>query len=252
MGHLLVRHNYFWKMNCFEHCNDIDWSTCIQNLSGIGTFVAAVIGVWTLRVLIKQRRDTFRPRVIFGNGFYAQCKAPEKSILKTLWTNHEPKGESHYVTLELLNLGYGVAENVVLIKKWDIDKAIEFIKDKDKDNELLITKTKDELIIKTTFDDTFIINQFSDNKSKLGSIPTMEHSGNKPNKYWLSDNYLSLLSCLGYIMERHDRFLSLENYPKMKLEIKYCDIENRNYEAEYELNVQPIASDKFSFRIVKK
>jgi len=239
-------------MDGFEYWNEIDWSKLIQNVSGVGTFFAALVGLWTLRIIIRQRRDTFRPRVIFGNGFYAQCETSENNTLKTVWTNHEPKDKFNYVTFDLLNAGYGVAENVVLITKWDIDKAIEFIKERDKDNELLITKTKDELIVKTTFDNTFILHQIVDNKTEFGTILTIDHSDNKPNQYWFSETYLSLLSCLGYIMEKHDRFLSLDKYPKMVFDIKYYDIEKKKYDSTYELNVLPISTDKFSFRIVKK
>lgn len=239
-------------MNCFESCKDIDWSNLIQNASGVGTFIAAIIGLWTLRIIIRQRRDTFRPRVIFGNGFYAQCKARENNIVKTIWTNHMPDTEFNHVTFDLLNVGYGVAENVILTENWDIDKAIKFIKERDKDNELEITKTDDQLTIKTTFDSTFTIGHFTDKKTELGSILIFDHTDNKPNKYWFSDIYLNLLSCLSYIMDKHDRFLSLDDYPRMRFEIEYLDIEKTKYSSEYELKVLPITTDKFSFTIVKK
>ncbi len=93
-----------------EYFENTDYDRLIQNLSGLGAFITSLITLFTLFVLIRQRKDSFRPRVIFGDRLSAKCRVEDDNILKTKWDKAYPNKEEKVIDFcfELLNVGVGI------------------------------------------------------------------------------------------------------------------------------------------------
>jgi len=237
-----------------EIFENINTNNLIDNLTGIGTFITSIIALFTLVVVKKQRKDSLRPKVIFGNGTYAICKSENNQILKTKWIDGEKEGEKDedesIVCFELLNAGVGIAESVEITESFNLKKAINFIKDLDLDNELLFDLRKTEIVIKTTFDDTHILYLLDVGKREVGTILPIGHQKN--GDYIFPEIYLYLLSCFSYLKEKHDDFYSLENFPKYFFNISFKDIEGKKYNSKYACKAFSINSTSYSLSFIKR
>jgi len=235
-----------------EYLENIDYDKLIQNLSGVGGFITSLITLFTLIVLIKQRKDSFRPRVIFGDRLNATCRIENDNTLKTKWEEAYPDESEEVIDFcfELLNVGVGVAENVVVKESFDYNKAIRFIKELDRENEFKITKIKDTLEFRTSFDNSFMLAYLNLPPRELGTFLTGKQD--KPQKYLFTYNCLVFLSCFDYLKNKYDIFMNLDKFPRCYYEIQYSDVEGKRYKAKYECKVSSILSDNYTFEFIKK
>jgi hypothetical protein len=238
----------------FLFLNNIDTNSLIQNLSGIGTFVASLISLVTLFVLIRQRKDSFRPRIIFGHRLYAKCISENTDLLKTKWIYQYPTDltEERNFCFELLNVGVGIAENVIVKESFNYKQALRFIKELDKENEFSIVIDKDSLIFRTKFDDSFMLILKNSQPRELGTFLTSKQG--ESNTYVFTDICLAFLSCFDYLRLKHNKplILSLDKFPSCKYEIEYSDFEGKKYKAKYECKVSSLLLDSYTFEFIKK
>jgi len=230
---------------------EVDWplvSEMIQVIGAIGTFLAALVGYLTLRILVKQRRDSFRPNVVLGNTSFGTCYSKD-TTLRSKWRNDSEDN----VTFKLLNAGNGIAINLVVSVDWSVEDAIKYVKERDFDNEFRLSLSNDDLEIRTTFDKTYIFTHVGDTRT-LGTLLTLSNSDNKPNTYVFPDPYLMLLSCLSYLLGRHAslKFLQLDEYPPLIYKIAYDDVEGKRYEANYVQTVFKITPESYIFHMVRR
>jgi len=235
-----------------EYLENMDYNNLIQNLNGIGVFITSLITLFTLLVLMKQRKDSFRPRVIFGNRLSAVCKAKDSNILRTKWDDAYPEEGAKVIDFcfELLNVGVGIAENVTIKEYFDYKKAIKFIKSIDKENEFIFNHIDDMIEIRTTFDNSFTNIYLDKTPRKLGTFITRQQD--KPQKYLFTDACLAFLSCFDYLRNKNDRFMNLNKYPSCFYKIQYSDIEGKTYKAKYECKVSSILMDDYTFTFTRK
>lgn len=111
---------------------NIDYNNFIHNLNGIGTFITSLIIIFTLIVLIRQRKYSFRPRVIFGDRVSWKCIPLEDDASHSKWEDvYLDKTEDiHDFCFHLLNIGVGVAENFTVYEQFNYIKAMKFIKNR--------------------------------------------------------------------------------------------------------------------------
>jgi len=231
---------------------DINVNTLIQNISGIGTFLASLISLATLFVLIKQRKDSFRPQVIFGHRLTAKCISEDDNIFKTKWIEAYPEKDEENIDFcfEVLNVGVGVAENVIVKEYFDYKKALKYIKALDKDNEFIIEIDRDWITFKTTFDNSHLMVVNSKEPRELGTFLTRKQE--KPFKYIFTDVCLGFLSCFDYLRAKHNKFMYLDKFPRCKYEIRYSDLEGKEYKSNYECKISSVLSDSYTFEFIKK
>ena len=235
-----------------EYIDNINFKDFIQNLNGLGTFITSLISLFTLIVLIRQRKDSFRPRVVFGDRVSGKCIAEDDNIFKTNWEDAYPdmSEEIHVFCFHLLNIGVGVAENVTIFEKFDYKKAIKFIRKLDIENEFIISIEKDTIVLKTTFDSSFSIIYLNNKPRELGTFITRQQE--KPSKYTFTDSCLLFLSCFDYLRNKYDSYMRLDGFPSCYYEIHYSDIEGKKYCSKYKCKVDSILMDNYTFTFMKK
>lgn len=235
-----------------EYFSNMDYNNLIQNLSGIGVFITSVVTLFTLFVLIRQRKDSFRPRVIFGDRLNAICRSEDDNVLKTKWEDAYPDEVEKVIdfAFELLNVGVGIAENVIVSESFSINKAIKFIKKIDVENEFSFQEIDDTIEIRTSFDDSFTIVYLDNTPRELGTFIKIQQD--KPQKYVFTDTCLVFLSCFNYLRNKYDRFMSLDKFPNYYYNIQYEDIEGKKYKSKYECKISSIIIDNYTFTFIKK
>lgn len=239
--------------------NNPDYKNVLIGISSIGTFLAALIALFTLRLLRKQFKNSQRPNMTFGNSVFGKCYSLDNRILKTIWwsgssEDDEIEKRPSYSTLdfELINVGVGFAENVRLKEKFNTNAAIKFIKSIDFDNEFDISVTDSVLRIKTSFETDFERIPLINDPRELGNFKTASINHNKGSRYIFNDEYLTFLSCFGYLHDKHDKFLNLENFPKLELSLFFNDIDGKKYLNKFECSAFCISGDSYSMTIAKK
>lgn len=235
-----------------EYIDNINFDGLIQNISGIGVFITSIISLITLFVLIRQRKDSFRPNVIFGDRLNATCHSDDESILRTKWEDTYPKDKKcRDFCFEILNVGIGVAENVTVYESFKLRKTIRQIKKLDKENEFVFSWSRQDLEIRTTFDDSYFY-LFTDRQPReLGTFTKTRQK--KPNKYVFLDSYLALLSCLDYLRNKDaTKVFNFAPYPNCNFKIEYTDIEGKKYKAKYVCKVESLMLDDYTFTFIKK
>lgn len=230
---------------------NIDFDNLIQNLSGIGTFMTSLITLLTLRVLIKQRKDSFRPRIIFGDRIYAACVAKDDEIFRSRWRDAYPDEgkENNDFSFKLFNVGVGVAENVIISEYFDYKKAIRFIKELDKENEFEFNKIDNIVELRTAFDESFTMIYLDNKPRKLGAFIKKEQE--TPGRYVFNDTCLVFLSCFDYLRSKYGEIMSLDEFPNCHYLIEYFDIEGKIYRDKYISKVSSII-DSYTFTFLKK
>ncbi len=239
-----------------EFLCDLNYDNLIQNISGIGAFITSVITLFTLYVLIKQRKDSFRPRVIFGHRVSAKCIIDDDYdknwLFKTKWVDAYPKKKEKNVDFcfDVLNVGEGIAENVRIKESFNVNKAIRFIKKIDLKNEFVFVDNKDLFEVRTTFDESYIYTQIDTEARELGTFVSRHQK--KPSKYIFTDSYLAFLACFDYLRNKYGHYLSLDGFPKCNFEISYEDMEGTKYKSKYYCKVTSVLLDDYTFTFIKK
>jgi len=235
-----------------ESYQNINFENLIQNLSGLGVFITSLISLFTLLVLIKQRKDSFRPWVIFGHRLNAKCRIEQNNILKTKWEKAYLEKEDDFIefTFKLFNVGVGIAENVTVKEIFDLKKAKNLILKFDKDKEFNIEENDNILEISTTFDNSFMLLNIEKSTRELGTFINRQQV--EPQEYIFTDTCLAFLSCFEYLRNKHKRKMSLDKFPNCIYELRYADVEGKIYKAKYVCKISSIFSDHYTFDFIKK
>jgi hypothetical protein len=229
-------------------------TTLIDLLSGIGTFIASVIAVYTLVEVRRQRKDALKPHLLFGKGTMATCilKNPTTDF-KYHWKVVGVKEiEEDFVCFEILNVGNGVAESVILIEDFDAEQAIQLIRKLDKKNEFAFKKGKNGYDFDATSKTADGVFQYFPWQSKINTrnfnyiVTSQQQPGNY--KFAYDDFYLILVSCFLHLSE-FPPSNSIEEFPHIKFTLKYKDIHGNKYEKKFQNEFYPIKPDTISISI---
>lgn len=229
----------------------------LSGISSIGTFIAALVALFTIRLIKKQIKDSKRPNITVGHSVYGVCHAINDRLLKTIWhSGSDTEGKPEYTTLdyEIINVGVGFAENITLLETFDTKAAIKFIKNIDYNNEFdfnINESYADKVLeIRTKFDSDWDRIYLSMPKRELGNLKPASIN-NESAKYIFCEEYLAFISCFGYLREKHDRFLSLEKFPTLQLTISFRDIDSKLYKNKFSCSAFCISEDSYSLTIKK-
>lgn len=241
-----------------EFFNEAENINILTGLSAIGTFIAALVAVYTLKLIRIQTKNSQRPNVVFGNRIIGSSFAGEGRILKTYWLDDD--GDEGAICPEisnfnfvLMNVGVGFAENVCFKETFDIKAAIKYIKEIDLDNQFEFSLDRTTLKVISKFDDGCEFIPMGNVQRELGSLQTVSMENNKKlSSYLLVDEYLIFLSCFGYIYEHSDIFLDFKNFPKLKFNLSFSDIDGAKYKSSYECSPFFVKGGGAIIDIVKK
>lgn len=241
-----------------EFFNDTENLNILTGISAIGTFIAALVAVYTLRLIRRQTKNSQRPNVVFGNRIIGSCFASEGRILKTYWLDDD--GDEYAICPEmsnfnfkLMNVGVGFAENVCFNEFFDTKAAIKYIKEIDLDNQFEFSLDGNILKVISKFDKEYDFIPIVNGKRELGSLQTGPMENNKKlSSYRLGEEYLIFLSCFGYIYERSDNYFDVNKFPKLKFELRFNDIDGVKYKSSYECSPFFVKGGGVMINIVKK
>lgn len=228
----------------------------IEMIGSIGAFISALIALYTVNEIKKQRLSTYKPE-LFLNSF---CVSPSHNPLisddlvryKIMKYNDYSKrsddDKGHISVLyKMENLGFGVAKDVVC--EWDFDhqKAASLLQSvmpenyelKRSHNAYQITDRNDEDFYKfcSLFDMDNIHKQKID---YISPIQVQDHE----NKHTLPpivifSYYYYLLFKNKMLNQNSENFyhIDYDNMPKPKLKVSYKDVNDKTYRKEYVLNI---------------
>lgn len=110
----------------------------IEILAAIGTFISALVALYTLLEIKKQRKSTYKPELFLDSFFFELATNPFfveeeklmkfKNNVKGNKKSKKRKDESIYVNYYLENLGFGFAKLIECKWEFDFEKAIKELK----------------------------------------------------------------------------------------------------------------------------
>lgn len=233
-------------------------------LAGIGTFVASLIAIFTLIEVKKQRLATYKPDILIKSFLVAISKSPllknkenELLLFKTMDFNDYSKNydqekfnvNPHY---KVNNLGFGVAKKIKCTWKFDYEKAIKFIQNK-MSNEFAFNYNNSintyflENLTDEDFHLSFNTNFESDNIDYISPINVQDHFHlHTIPRIIIIVHYLYLQFDLQMLNESAENFhyydFSDSNFPNLKLEIQYQDLNNKKHKKNYTFKVEAVAT----------
>jgi hypothetical protein len=226
----------------------------IEMFAGIGTFIASLIALFTLREVRNQRKDSIRPNLFIKHGGIAYCfPNSENLIFRGKWSRTENDKDGKLLTYDIVNAGNGVAEEFNLIEEFDLKKAISYIKKYDRENEIHFIETEYGFDLRTSFDETFDTNyrQKSRNIRELGYVLTQSQD-KKGTGYHYDTDYLLFMSCFDYLKNKYDRFLSLDDFPPNYLTLRYKDSAGNKYKREFVSKFMTLSEHSYIVQIEDK
>lgn len=236
--------------------NDSNNMNILNGVSSIGALIAALVALFTLRLLSRQHKNAQRPNVTFGNSAFGECFSSDDKILKTIWWSESDKENEKPILssldFELINVGVGFAEDVRLNEKFNTKAAIKFIKAIDYDNEFEFKVDDSVLRIYLNVESDFERIPLEKPVRELGNFKTAAITNNRGNRYVFDDEYLTFISCFGYLKRKHSEFLNLEKFPELQMVLTFQDIDGKKYRNKYKCSAFSVTEENYIFTIVKK
>jgi len=221
-------------------------------VSGIGTFVSALVAMFTVLEIKKQRLSSYKPELIldsFVSFFYADKFLTENDNIryrttKYLENNQKPLKKTdktismHYL---LQNIGFGTAKYIEGYWSFDYKKASkilnkyvndDYIIENDNDGFLIRNKTTDPLLFfrksslnKDTID--FILPESQGENGKGQTVPSII---TEIYAYYIIFKYNINVG----VNEEHC-YEEFEELPKPKFKVTYKDFNNKKHTKTFEL-----------------
>ncbi|MPM11635.1 hypothetical protein SDC9_57983 [bioreactor metagenome] len=230
--------------------------------SGIGTFISALIAVFTLREVKKQRLSLYKPEILIKSFSVFISKSvltiEEDELLQFKVSDHNEystsfKSVEYEVSTKykVNNLGFGIAKNIICKWEFDIEKAINMLNEIMPQNySLLHNKYINTYILK--FNDEYL---YSANADIYQQDIDYVSPVNIQNHYHLHvvpeiiifTHHLYLLLKHKLIKKNGDNFNYYEfneaGFPKPALRIQFNDLNNKLYKRNFEFSVFAVATE---------
>ncbi|GEM_PF-2480459 len=231
----------------------LKYKSLIEIFAGLGTFIAAIIALYSIFELRKQRRAMYKPQLFLDSFTFEAINNPLllENNLNKFRGKYNGKGgktlsESSFVLYELENLGFGVAKSVEC--KWEFDyksayKAISNVSPSEYKWDKLINY--DILSTDLGFQKTF--NPEDLKTEKINFILPISQGGKKRSlsiPEIIVDCYLYFLLFKHKLTEEicqtfyHEEFIEM---PKLKLKLKYKDLANKTYRMNLNIDVSCVS-----------
>ena len=231
----------------------LEYKSLIEMLAGLGTFIAAIIALYSIFELRRQRRAMYKPELFLDSFTFQVINNPfllkhnlNKFRGKYKHKNKKTLSESLFVSYELENLGFGVAKSVEC--KWEFDyklayKAISTVSPSEYKWGKLIHY--DMLSTDFGFQKTF--NHEDLKARKINFILPISQGGKKRSltiPHIIVDCYLYFL-LFKYDLTKeicetfhHEEFKEM---PKLKLKLRYRDLANKAYKINLNIDVSCVS-----------
>jgi hypothetical protein len=106
----------FDVFNCIANCVSATVAYISEN-SSLLTLIGIAVAIWTLREMVKERRESYKPRVMFQNrNFFLQKNSNGTPCFLKETPDEEKEFYGRPFMLELKNIGLGSAHDISI--KW--------------------------------------------------------------------------------------------------------------------------------------
>ncbi|MCC6372302.1 MAG: hypothetical protein IT236_14965 [Bacteroidia bacterium] len=235
-------------------------SEIINLLAGIGTFISALIALFTLLEVKKQRLSMYKPEILIKSFILSISKSPllkKEELLEYRVIDFNDNSNNYYQTklepspnYKLDNFGFGIAKNIVCKWEFESDIAIEMIKKIFPNNYTFRTISELNIYFLKKLDNEefhFSINSDIDNQTIDFIAPINQqkhyHFHAIPSVI-IYTHYLFLIFKKDLLTENcaNFRFFEFENFPRPILKIEYSDINNKKYKKTFKFRITAVSN----------
>lgn len=235
----------------------------INLLASIGTFISAIIALYTLIEVKKQRLSTYKPEILIKSFLVYINKSPlflesdEPLLFKTDNFNEYKidKNQSKEFEISCLykieNLGFGLAKNIKVSWSFEMEKALKIL-EKELNEEFYFTQYKPlkYYFLNKNDDENFQISFINENKiiqttDYITPINVKEHT-----HYHTIPKDIVTIHFLYYIFKnkltrkisKTNYSVEFENFPQIKMRIEYYDLNNKKYINNYKFKTSIVTT----------
>lgn len=235
----------------------------INLLASIGTFISAIIALYTLIEVKKQRLSTYKPEILIKSFLVYINKSPlflesdELLLFKTDNFNEYKNDKTQKKEFEISclykieNLGFGLAKNIKVTWFFDMEKALKiFEKEFNEDFYFSQHKPLKYYFLHKKNDENFQISFINENKitqvtDYITPINIKEHT-----HYHTIPEGIVTIHFLYYIfknnlIEKSSKTIynaEFENFPQVKMKIEYYDLNNKKYTNNYKFKTSIVST----------
>ena len=206
-------------------------------LSGLGTFVAAMIALFTLRKMDQQRKDSFKPKLIIlplRKSIHNYNKANE-------FDGSNITGENYaIIQFEIVNIGKGPAEDINIAYTTPTSRYIDYIKSNDLDNEFeFSTLPKDYQLSHSTTSKKIY---FSIEETKVideDILVPMDAIPDSVIRFSVNRDLKAFTAICAYFGKKRSLLNAIsEGIPKPMVTINFSDVAGNKYNTNYLLHTK--------------
>lgn len=232
----------------------IENTAIINLLSNIGAFISAIIAIYTLREVKKQRLSTYKPELLLKSFLVYIHKSPlcldeEELLLFKSENFNEYKDEKTqkkeyqiFPLYKIENLGFGLAKNITVTWSFDMKKALEILeREFNEDFYFSQFKPLNYFFLNKKSNEGFHMSFTNENKTLqttdyIAPINVKEHT-----HYHAIPKDIVVMHFMYFIFRNklldkiniNKNYSKFENFPKVKMTVKYSDLNNKKYTNKY-------------------
>lgn len=236
-----------------------EYSTVINALASVGAFISALVALFTLKEIKKQRRSAYKPELFIKSFIVELSKSPlvknKDELLRYKISNFNDYSVNYnevesqvYVTYIINNLGFGIAKNVKCKWHFDFEKAIKMIKE-ELPNEFEISKHTGSFYLTKKNDDNFFYS--ANHEQDVDTTDIIAPIQISPNNHYHSIPEIIIFSHMLYLSFKLNLIKSpaeqfhiydFESFPKPTLAMEYQDLDDKKYKKTISFNVEGVTS----------
>lgn len=210
----------------------------ISLLASIGALSAAVIALFTLFELFKQRKSSYKPDLtILQRRFTLKPSEFGKVKLPLDWINpdHNSQGQSPLARVPIVNIGFGAAKNVIAKWSFDRDKLIEQVNKlaQKKHQPFYIEKQGTMLSVKNKGQACYLVNNEMDSEEFEYLLPLNQDTSSR--EIMLPPSYTMLVSVFLSLSSMDEFELNELNIPEINLQLSYSDIGKGKHKSKHRI-----------------
>lgn len=235
----------------------------INLLASIGTFISAIIAVYTLLEVKRQRLSTYKPELLLKSFLVYINKSPlcltqEELLLFKTENFNEYKDEKTQKKdfdvsslYKIENLGFGLAKNIKVTWTFEIEKALRILeREFNEDFYFSQYKPLKYYFLHKKSDENFQITFLNESKiiqttDYITPINIKEHT-----HYHSIPKNITVIHFLYFIFRNkltnkiNDNKYNFDfnNFPKVKLKVEYYDLNNKKYINNYKFRTSIITT----------
>lgn len=251
----------------------INQKEIINMIASIGTFISALIAIFTLNEIKKQRLSAYKPFLVLKSFIVYINKSPlclnqeELLLFKTDNFNEYQLDDKPQKTFEITplykieNLGFGIAKNIKLTWTFDMKIALKCL-ESEFNQDLFFGEYKPlkYYFLHKKSDQDYQYSFINENitKQTIDYIPPInvkEHTHfHAISKDLIVTHFLYyiLKNKLTEELNKNPYTFNFDDFPKVELKIKYYDLNNKKYQHRYKFKMSFISTQSEEFTDVTK